>query len=63
MNWLNNLISYVEFGEAGYCPKCGDENIEVLKHTHGDRGSFTFICRKCKATDHFDGISDMNCEA
>ena len=29
--WLNNLLSYVEKHEEGFCPECGSANIAVSR--------------------------------
>lgn len=58
MTWMNNLILYHDTGNAGKCPKCKSEEIEVTKHNHGSRTSVTFKCEKCGSSDHFDGFSD-----
>lgn len=57
MDWIKNLISYSESNDAGKCPSCGNKNIEVTEHLNGKRKSLTFVCKDCKSSDHFDGMS------
>ena len=49
MSWIDNLIKYNRSGQAGKCPKCGDENVTATEHKNGNRLSITFECKKCKA--------------
>lgn len=57
--WLKNLLSYCENGKIDKCPVCGCSEVDVQKHTDGNRNSLTFKCAGCKATDHFDGQFDL----
>lgn len=56
-DWIKNLISYNYSKDAGKCPKCNKGNVEVMEHVHGNRKSYTFTCKDCEATMHFDGIA------
>ena len=56
MSWIENLISYSDHEDPGKCPKCGGQEVEVIHHENGVRKSLTFVCRSCKASDHFDGV-------
>lgn len=58
MSWLKNLIEYNEKGVVEKCPKCNSSKVEVTKHEHGKRLSFTFECKNCGSFDHFDGAKD-----
>lgn len=60
MSWIDNLIKYNRSGQAGKCPKCGDENVTATEHKNGNRLSITFECKKCKAFEHFDGTTTEN---
>lgn len=57
MDWVKNLISYSNSKNVGKCPKCNGENIEVTEHEHGNRKSLTFVCKDCKSSNHFDGLT------
>lgn len=57
MDWVQNLISYCDSSNLGKCPVCGSAYVDVLEHENGERKSVTFICRNCKAADHFDGVT------
>lgn len=58
MDWIKNVISYYESGDAGECPVCGSRNVEVMEHKNGKRKSVTFVCKDCRVSEHFDGISE-----
>ena len=58
MDWIKNVISYYESGAVGKCPLCGSLNVEVMEHENGKRKSVTFLCKDCRASEHFDGISE-----
>ena len=58
MDWIKNVISYYESGDAGECPVCGNRNVEVMEHKNGKRKSVTFVCKDCHASEHFDGVSE-----
>ncbi len=58
MSWEKNLIEYYKIGNAGTCPKCKSENIEVAKHKINERNSITFSCKECGNFAHFDGLKN-----
>ena len=62
MSWIDNLISYCKSGDSGKCPTCGSADVSVEEHVHGTRKSLSFVCKKCRATDHFDGMANENME-
>ena len=57
MAWTNNLIAYCKTGNAGCCPKCNSEKVDVIEHKHGKRTSLSFSCKDCGSGDHFDGCA------
>ena len=51
--WLNNLLSYVEKHEEGFCPECGSANIAVT--VAGEpRKTILFRCRDCGSSEVFN---------
>lgn len=58
MNWTKNLISFIKNNDAGECPKCNSRKLEATEHLHGNRKSLTFACEVCKASIHFDGVTN-----
>ena len=54
IDWLENVISYCEKKNAGVCPYCKSEKVEVTEHKYGYRTSVTFQCKDCGKQAHFD---------
>lgn len=57
MEWTKNLISFCDSKDAGKCPKCKKDGVQVTEHQYGNRKSLTFYCKDCKASIHFDGVA------
>ncbi len=55
--WLDNACEYEATGNAGRCPKCGSEEIEVLLHSSDNHRSISLRCKKCGSGNHFDGTA------